>query len=488
MKPRVRFAPSPTGYLHIGGVRTCLFNWLWAKKTGGTFVLRIEDTDRERSTAESRAVILDSLRWLGIDWDEGPDVGGAHGPYTQMERLAIYRERADRLVAEGKAYRCYATKEELDAAREELKKKDPKAVFRYPGWWRDRTDWPEGKPYVVRLKVPREGRITYVDKVFGEVTTPNAEQQDFVLVRSDGVPLYNFGCVVDDVTMGITLVARGRDHMVNTPPQLLVYEALGAPPPAFAHLPMILAPNGEKLSKRKPPKMPDGTPIPVSVEEYRDRGYTPDAVLNYLVRFGWSHGDQEIFSKQQLVDAFNWEATGRGDGKFDAKKFVAVNFEHLKSPALVADDDYVARLVPFLEKRGLTAPEHASLRTLLPAIRERAHTLLEAAEALDYFLRAEPQVDEKAAAKFLVKDAAARLREYAEALAASPEWTEPALEARTDAFLAAKGLAIKDIAQPVRVALTGRTASPGLYQVLALLGRHRSLARLAAAAGAAEAR
>ncbi|HEY8041667.1 MAG TPA: glutamate--tRNA ligase, partial [Polyangiaceae bacterium] len=248
MSTRVRFAPSPTGYLHIGGVRTALFNWLWARKTGGVFVLRIEDTDQERSTPESLRVILDSLEWLGLKWDEGPGVGGPHGPYTQMERLPIYAEWSERLVRAGKAYRCYCTKEELDAQRAALKARDPKASFRYPRTCRDRKDQPD-LPYVVRFHMPDGGAVTYVDKVFGEVTTPNAAQQDFVMLRSDGVPLYNFGAVVDDIGMGMTLVARGRDHMINTPPQILLYEAFGAKAPEFAHLPMMLAQNGEKLSK-----------------------------------------------------------------------------------------------------------------------------------------------------------------------------------------------------------------------------------------------
>lgn len=472
-KPRVRFAPSPTGYLHIGGVRTCLFNWLWARKTGGTFVLRIEDTDQERSTAESRQVILDSLKWLGIDWDEGPEVGGGHGPYTQMERLPLYKEWADRLVSEGKAYRCYATKEELDAAREELKKKDPKANFRYPGWWRDRTDWPEGKPYVIRIKAPKDGAITYVDKVFGEVTTPNSAQQDFVLLRSDGVPLYNFGCVVDDISMGITLVARGRDHMVNTPPQILLYEAFDKTPPDFAHLPMMLAQSGEKLSKRH------GA---VSVTEYRDQGYSPDAVLNYLVRFGWSHGDQEVFSKKELIEAFNWEACGRGDGKFDTKKFLAIEHEHLKSDRLMPDDAYADRVLPFLEKRGLTGLDRAKVKAAIHTVRERSRTFVEAADGLDFFFRAEPEMDEKATAKFLVAAHVANLQGFTEALRAVEPWTEQALETRVTAWLAEKNLQIKDVAQPARVALTGRTASPGLFQVLAVLGRDASLKRLDAGA------
>ncbi len=469
VKPRLRFAPSPTGYLHIGGVRTALFNWLWARKTGGTFILRIEDTDREREAVESKKIILDSLRWLGIDWDEGPEVGGAHGPYTQMERLAIYAEHAERLVREGKAFRCYKTREELEAARSALKAQDPRAEFRYPREWREQPEQP-GKPHVVRFKVPEGGQVTYVDKVFGEVTTPNSAQQDFVLLRSDGVPLYNFGAVVDDITMGVTLVARGRDHMVNTPPQILLYQAFGAPVPELAHLPMMLNQKGAKLSKR------DGA---VGVFEYRDKGYSPGAVLNYLVRFGWSHGDQEIFSKEQLVRAFDWEHCGRGDGKFDEKKFLAVQHEHMKSPDLVPDDDYVARTLPFLAARGIEAADPGRVRSALGMIRERARTFVEAAEALDYFFREAPVMDEKAAAKLLVPSVAPVLLGLRDALSAVDAWRADALERATQAFLAERAIEIKQVAQPARVALTGRAASPGLYEVMELLGREASLRRLA---------
>ncbi len=475
-KPRVRFAPSPTGYLHIGGVRTALFNWLWARHTGGVFVLRIEDTDQERSTEESRNIILDAMKWLGLTWDEGPEVGGPHGPYTQMERLGLYREHAERLIAQGKAYRCYCTKQELDAQREALKKKDPKANFRYPGTCRARTDQPD-KPFVVRFRSPGEGSVTYADKVFGEVTTPNAAQQDFVLLRSDGVPLYNFGVVVDDMTMRITLVARGRDHMVNTPPQILLYRAFDAPVPEFAHLPMMLAPSGEKLSKRH------GA---VSVGEYREQGYAPDAVLNYLARFGWSHGDQEIFSKQQLVDAFDWAACGRGDGKFDAKKFLAIQHAHMKDPRLMPDAEYARRTLPFLEKRGLSGVTEAQVKEALYTVRERSRTFIEAADGLDFFFRDPPEMDAAAVAKFLVPDNAAHLRALAMLFEAVASWNEKALEERTHAWLAEKGLAIKDVAQPARVALTGRKASPGLFQVLAVLGKSTSLARLQRGAATAE--
>jgi glutamyl-tRNA synthetase len=468
---RVRFAPSPTGYLHIGGVRTALFNWLWARKRGGAFVLRIEDTDRERSTQASVDVIFDSLRWLGLDWDEGPAVGGPSGPYTQMERLTVYKEYADLLIARGKAYRCYCSKEELDAQRAALKARDPKAQFRYPGTCRHRKAAP-ALPSVVRLLVPETGSVRYVDKVFGEIVTPNAAQQDFVLIRSDGVPLYNFGAVVDDASMGITLVARGRDHMVNTPPQIMIYEALDRPAPVFAHLPMMLAPNGEKLSKRH------GA---VSVTDYRDQGYSPRAVLNYLARFGWSHGDQEVFSLDELVAAFDWEHCNRSDGKFDAKKFLAINHEHLKTPRLTTDAEYAARTQPFIAARGLDVSP-ASLEAVVPLIRERATTFVDAADRLDFVFRDPPALDAAAAAKFLVPASAPLLRQLAATLEPVEPWAAAPLEVAVNAWLPGTGLPMKDIAQPARVALTGRTASPGLFDVIAVLGRTRALARLRAAA------
>jgi len=488
-KPRLRFAPSPTGYLHIGGVRTALFNWLWARKTGGTFILRIEDTDQERSTDESRAVIFEAMKWVGLDWDEGPaasgiPAAGSHGPYTQMDRLAIYKEKAEELVSARKAFHCFCTKEELDAQRKALIARDPKAQFKYPGTCRERTDHPD-LPFVTRYKADRTGSVTYVDKVFGEVITPNIETQDFVLIRSDGVPLYNFGAVVDDMLMEVSLVARGRDHMINTPPQIMLYEAFGAKVPEFAHLPMILAPSGEKLSKRKPPKNPDGSPIPVSVEEYRDAGYAPNAVLNYLARFGWSHGDQEVFSKDELIQAFSWESCGRGDGKFDAKKFLAIDHEHLKTERLMPADEYATRAVPFLAQRGLTVTTDA-VKGALHTIRDRATTFAQAADMLDPFFREPPVMDEKAAQKFLVKDAAPRLTGFRDALAKASEWSEAALEASVNAWLAENALEMKAVGQPVRVALTGRTASPSLYQVLVVLGREVALARLTRAAETAE--
>jgi glutamyl-tRNA synthetase len=471
-KERVRFAPSPTGYLHIGGVRTALFNWLWARKSGGTFILRIEDTDQERSTDESRQVILDSMGWLQLDWEEGPGRGGQHGPYTQMERLAIYREHAEKLIAEGKAYRCTCTKEMLEQAREDLKKRDPKATFRYPGTCRT-ANHPRESKHVVRFLAPQEGSITYEDMVFGSVTTPNNAQQDFVLLRSDGIPLYNFGCVVDDLTMEITMVARGRDHMVNTPPQIMLYEAFGAKPPGFAHLPMMLAQSGEKLSKRH------GA---VSVDEYRTTGYSPIALLNYLVRFGWSHGDQEVFSRDEMIAAFDWEHCNKSDGKFDPKKLLAINFEHLKQERLTPYATYRANVKEFLGKRGLTNIDDQKLDLAIPKIREKARTYVEAADLLDYFFRDAIVFDDKAVAKFLTADNAPRLREAAELVEKIGEWSEASIEAAFTSWLTVKNLQIKDVAQPARVALSGRTASPGIYETIHILGRETAVKRLRDAA------
>ena len=460
-----------------------MFNWLWARNTGGTFILRIEDTDQGRSTEASRAAIFESLRWLGLDWDEGPSevVGGAdkgdHGPYTQTQRLPLYAEWAEKLIRSGTAYRCYCTKAELDAQREALKRQDPTAGFKYPGTCRARTDQPD-LPYVVRFKTERSGSVTYVDKVFGEIVTPNLELQDFVVLRSDGVPLYNFGAVVDDITMDVTLVARGRDHMINTPPQILLYQAFGAKVPEFAHLPMMLAASGEKLSKRH------GA---VSVTEYRDNGYSPDAVLDYLARFGWSSGGHEIrLSRDELVAAFDWAQCGRGDGKFDPKKFLAIDHEHLKSQHLTPDAVYARRALAFLHGRGLSNATLDQVKRALPSIRERAQTFVQAADLLEPLFHEPPVMDEKAAKKFLVSSTAPRLRELHRLLADAPVWDAPSLEHRITTWLADARLELKDIGQPMRVALTGRSASPSLFEVLDLLGRSVALARIARAADIAD--
>lgn len=470
--PRVRFAPSPSGYLHIGGARTALFNWLWARKLGGQFVVRIEDTDQERSSLESVRAILDSLRWLGLDWDEGPEVGGPHEPYFQSERKHLYREVTSEMIRRGKAYRCYCTKEDLDRAREELKAKDPKAQFVYPGTCRDKEDRPD-VPHAVRFKTPKTGATVFQDLVFGTIATPNDTQQDFVLVRPNGLPLYNLGAVVDDHLMDITLVARGRDHIGNTPLQVMLYEAMGWDVPDFAHLPMMLSPKGEKLSKRH---------ASVSVSEYAEKGYTPMGVLNYLARFGWSFGDQEIFSREELIEKFDWERVNKSDGKFDDKKFADVAFEHLKNPELTPSARYEELVLPFLESAGLTNVPRDKLGKALPLIRERARDLKDAAHHLDFYFRDKPILDEKAKAKFLTPEAAALLEGLSLDLAAMSSFDGGTIERAFHGYLERSGVEMKSVAQVLRVALTGRTASPGLWEVMEVLGREVSLARIADAA------
>ncbi len=477
MSDRVRFSPSPSGYLHVGGARTALFNWLWARKTGGTFIVRVEDTDQERSSIESVRAVLDALEWLGLDWDEGPEVGGPHEPYFQSERRDIYHDVAQQLIDQGKAYRCYCTKEELAAARDEAQLKNPKQPFRYPGTCRNKPDDPS-KPHVIRFKVSTDGATQFNDEVFGAITTPNDAQYDFVLIRGNGYPLYNLACAVDDHLMGITLAARGRDHIGNTPQQVMIYEAMGWEVPRFAHLPLMLDRKGAKLSKRM---------ASVAVQDYRDKGYTPNAVLNYLVRFGWSLGDQEIFTRDQLVDAFSWDRVGRADGKFDEAKFADVAFEHLKEPDLLSLDAYAEMLLPWLEKRGIVGVAADQLGPAIATIRPRAKTLIEAADAVDFYFRDPPEFDEKARTKFLVPERENVLTGLAEALSGVDPWEPEATESCFKTWVEDQGLKMKDAAQPARVALTGRSASPGLFEVMVVLGKERSLERLRKGAAAAKA-
>jgi glutamyl-tRNA synthetase len=469
---RVRFAPSPTGYLHIGGVRTALYSWLWARRHGGSFILRIEDTDRERSTDESIQIVFESMRWLGLDWDEGPEVGGDHGPYVQSERLHIYAEFAERLIESGHAYRCYATKEEIAAAREAHKKTGTKDGFRFESPWRDRTDSPEdpGARHVIRFRAPHTGTTSWHDAVKGTIEIQHSTLQDFILLRPDGMPLYNFGCVVDDLTMRVTLVARGDDHVINTAPQILLYRALGAEVPEFAHMPMVLAPNGEKLSKRH---------AAVGVLEYRDMGYLPDGVINYLARLGWSHGDQEIFTRQELIEKFSWDRVGSTAGRYDAKKFLHVQAEHLR---MLPDDELARRVVPFLAKLGVeVAADDPSLRKAIPYVKPRASTLVELAEAVDYFFQ--PVVfEDKAKRKFLVADNAQNLARLADVVDAVLPFDAETLDHAVKAWMEENELPMKSVAQPARVAMTGRTRSPGLFEVMEVLGKSKTVERLRAAA------
>jgi glutamyl-tRNA synthetase len=468
-EPRVRFAPSPTGYLHIGGARTALYNYLWARQKGGKFILRVEDTDQERSTQESVQAIFDSMRWLGLDWDEGPLVGGPHAPYFQMERLPIYQEYVKRLISARAAYRCYCTKEDLDRARAEHKAKTgSEQGFRYPGTCRDLPDDPARK-HVVRLRAPSEGVTGWDDLVKGRIEVQNATLQDAVLMRGDGVPLYNLGSAVDDIEMGVTIVVRGDDHVINTPQQILLFQALGAPLPQFAHLSMILSQSGEKLSKRH---------AAVSVTDYRDQGYLPDALLNYLVRLGWSHGDQELFTRQELIEKFDWEHVGQTGARFDVKKLQSVQAHHLRQLSAAA---LAAGVQPFLAKRGIDVrADDPKLIAAAPLIAPRATTFVDAADALDYFFRQPPEVDAKAKAKFLTGAHAARCHELASVIESVQPWAAAPLEDAVKKWLESAGIELKEVAQPARVALTGRSASPGLFDVLEVLGREWSLARLRA--------
>jgi glutamyl-tRNA synthetase len=459
--PRLRFAPSPTGFLHIGGARTALFNWLWARHTGGTFILRIEDTDQERSTAEAVQAILDGLRWLGLDWDEGPEAGGAHGPYFQMQRLDLYREYAQKLIGEGKAYACTCTREELDLQREQARAE--KRQYIYPGTCRDKPYDPSRR-HVVRFKAPKLLEVTYTDLVKGPITRPGSTLQDEVILRSDGVPLYNFGAVVDDVTMQVNLVARGDDHVNNTAIQILLYQALGYPVPAFAHLPMILGSDKTRLSKRH------GA---TSVTAYRDMGMLPEAVVNYLARLGWSHGDQEIFTREELVKFFDLQQVGATASVFDLDKMSWVNHTWLKS---LAPEELARRALPFFLAAGLPAELGPRLTHVARVGAERSKTLVELATRFRYFFET-PAMDPKARQKFLGAEAKPVLQAVRDGIAAM-EPDAASLEKLFGDLAAARGQGLGKVAQPVRVALTGGTASPGIYDVVLILGKAETLGRL----------
>ncbi len=461
-QPRVRFAPSPTGYLHIGGARTALFNWLYARHAGGKFVLRIEDTDKERSTDENTAAILESLRWLGLDWDEGPEVGGPHAPYFQSQRGALYRERIEQLLAEGKAYRCYCTTAELDAKKAQARAE--KRQYQYDRTCRDRADQPE-LPHTVRLKVPLKGTTGFDDLVYGRIEVANESLQDWIIARTDGSPIYNFVVVIDDIEMGIDVVMRGEDGLNNTQPQLTLYQALGVAPPRFAHLPFILGQDRSKLSKRHGP---------VSVTQYRDDGILPEAMLNFLARIGWSHGDQELFTREELIEKFSVEGVGKTAGVFPADKLIWINHERIKAmePSLLAE-----KVLPFIEKAGLPMVPRETLEEICRLQQERSKTLVELVEISRYFFVRVPP-EEKAATKFLQGPSLDYLREVREIIASTADAAPSVLEPLFIAMAEKHGIGLGKIAQPVRVALTGGTASPGIYDVIALLGKAESLARI----------
>ena len=456
----VRFAPSPTGFLHIGGARTALFNWLFAKHHGGKFRLRIEDTDRARSTQEAVAAIIDGLRWLELDWD-GEIV-------LQSQQIARHVEAARRLLAEGNAYHCYCTPAELEAMR--AKARAEGRSVRYDGTWRDRDpkDAPPGIPPVIRLKVPQTGETVIEDLVQGRVTVANEQLDDLIILRADATPTYNLSVVVDDHDMAITHVIRGDDHFNNAFRQAHIYRALGWDVPEFAHVPLIHGPDGAKLSKRH------GA---LGVDAYRDMGYLPEALRNYLLRLGWSHGDDEIVSTAQAIEWFDLDAVGRSPARFDFAKLDNLNAHYIRA----TNDAMLATLVaPLIETNlghKLGEPERARLQTAMPGLKARAKTLVELAAIAHFYVAPRPiPIDDKA--KAVLGPAKSLLADLANSLGDLP-WNAASLEAATRDFAEARGLKLGQAAQPLRAALTGSTASPPIFEVMAVLGRSESLGRLA---------
>jgi len=457
---RVRFAPSPTGFLHIGGVRTALFNWLFARHERGKFILRIEDTDQNRSTEESIEAILEGLRWVGLDWDEGP--------FRQTERMDLYRQHAMKLFERRQAYWCVCSAEELEARRKEAQAKGLQQ--KYDGRCRERGITNPSGEAALRFKAPQEGQTVIDDLIKGRVVFENNLLDDLIILRSNGYPTYNFSVVVDDALMGITHVVRGDDHLTNTPRQIPIFHALGYAVPRFGHLSMIMGSDKTRLSKRH------GA---TSILAYRDMGYLPEAVVNYLVRLGWSYGDQEIFSPQELIEKFSFEHVQKSSAVFNPEKMVWVNAEYIKS----TDPKRVAMLLqPFLEQAGLGAETKAMpegwLEKLVVALRERCKTLAEMAIMAAPYVQRDIVIEEDAAKKHLTPDITPALSEFADRVAALAEFSHAALEKAFKEVLDEHGFKMGQLAQPVRVALTGRTASPGLFEVMELLGRERTLARL----------
>jgi glutamyl-tRNA synthetase len=462
-----RFAPSPTGFLHIGGGRTALFNWLYAKKTGGKMLLRIEDTDRERSTDAAIDAIIDGLKWLGIEWD-GDTV-------FQFARAGRHREVAEQLLAEGKAYYCYASAEELQQMRE-IARAEGKSKL-YNGLWRDRDPSdprPDVKP-TIRLKAPLTGETVIEDQIQGRVVWQNENLDDLVLLRGDGNPTYMLAVVVDDHDMGVTHVIRGDDHLINAARQKQIYDALGWTVPSMSHIPLIHGPDGSKLSKRH------GA---LGVEAYRALGYVPAALRNYLVRLGWSHGDQEIFSTQEMIDAFDLSGIGRSAARFDFAKLENLNghyIRHTDDQSLVTMFEDVLNYVPGGAelKAKLNDTTRAQLLRAMPGLKERAKTLIELIDGANFIFADRPLAMEPKAQAALTPETRVLIGKLRTALEAVTDWTAANAEAATRAFAEEAGIKLGGVAQPLRVALTGKTTSPGIFDVLAVLGRQECLNRLA---------
>ena len=450
-----RFAPSPTGYLHIGGARTALFNWLFARHHGGRYLLRIEDTDKVRSTKEAIDAILDGLEWLGISGDGEP--------YFQSQFERRHAEVAHQLLEMGAAYRCYMTQEELAAARE--KAQAERRPFRINSPWRDRADAPEGRPFVIRIKAPQQGETIIDDLVQGRVTVANTEIDDFILLRSDGTPTYMLAVVVDDFDMNVTHVIRGDDHLNNAFRQLAIIRAMGWPEPKYAHVPLIHGFDGAKLSKRH------GA---LGVDAYRDElGILPEALFNYLLRLGWGHGDDEIIGRDQAVEWFDIANVGKSPSRFDLKKLENLNGHYMRE----AED---ARLATLISPRfGLSYEELPLLIRAMPELKARAHNLNELADGADFLFAQRPLAPDEKAASLLTDEARSHLALAHGALAAAPKWEHDALDAAVRDVAEQSGLKLGKLAQPLRAALTGKTTSPGIFDVLVLLGKDESLARIA---------
>ena len=450
-----RFPPSPTGTLHIGGARTALFNWLYARKTNGKFILRIEDTDTARSTKESVDAILESLEWLGIDWDEGP--------YFQTERYDIYNEYIEKLVESGSAYYCSCTPDQVNVMREEAKARGLKPM--YNGKCRQKN-LKKSDNTVVRLKTPDSGVTIVKDIVKGDTAFQNSEMDDFIIQRSDGSAMYNLAVVIDDITMGINTIIRGDDHLINTPKQMLIYKALGADMPVFGHVPMVLGSDKSRLSKRH------GA---MSVGEYQKMGFLPDAMINYLVRLGWSHGDQEFFEKDDLIEKFDLEHLGRSASMFDTDKLVSLNSKHIqnKSPEELADP-----LLYHLKNLGIDARNDAFTRGVIETLQPRSKTLVDMAKGAVFYYQDTVQFDEKAAKKFLKPDILPVLQKSVDYIEGLETYTQEELETVFKQIMDETDLKFGKIAQPLRVAITGTTVSPGIFEMLLALGKEKTILRI----------
>ncbi len=456
MTIRTRFAPSPTGYLHIGGARTALFAWLFARQQGGQFVLRIEDTDQERSTQESVDAIFTGMTWLGLDWDETP--------VYQTQRLDRYRQVAERLIEQGHAYRCYCSKERLEQLRTEQLANKLKP--RYDGHCRHHVAQSIDATYVIRFKNPTEGKVTWQDLVYGELSIANSELDDLIIIRSDAMPTYNFAVVIDDWDMNMTHILRGDDHINNTPRQINLYHALGVPLPKFGHLPMILGSDGARLSKRH------GA---VSVTQYRDEGYLPEAMVNYLVRLGWAHGNQEIFSKQEMIDLFDITHISKSPATFNPEKLLWLNQHYLKT----SPPDYVAGLLAsHLKQRNIEVKSDMDLIAIVKALSERSKTVVDMVEQSRYFFQEVQGYDQEVVAKFFTPEIKPVLQQLRQRFGALSIWAQTDIHAVIQTVVADSGLKLGTIGPAIRIAITGGTQSPSLDLTLYLLGQPRVLTRL----------